>query len=526
MKLAWLLALAGAIQLCAGSKILAIVQMPSRSHHNLLERLVIELTKKGHEVTLITPYKQSKPVKNLKEIIIPDLYKNLTALMQPEKKDEESNMFEMRHMPKWLSLFIFPKMGPMYIDLLLSTPQLQQLINSNQNYDLVIGEVFLSESLLGGLSAKFKAPIIGLAPFMPNGWVNFWVGNPAPASYIPEPLLGFSPRMTFLQRVENTLFGLVGDIMYRCSYINEQDKVMRKYFGDDLPHLETIIKNTSLILVNHHFSLGFPRPYLPNMVEIGGYHINPPKPLPADLQKYFDESKDGVVYFSMGSHLKSAQLPNEKKQEILKAFSRLKQDVLWKFEDDTLKDVPKNVKILKWVPQSDVLAHPNLKLFITHGGLLSTTEAVTRGVPLIGIPVMGDQPLNMKYTTNAGFGLTLDFDDVTEDALYNAITEILNNPKYKENIKRGSVLIQDIPMTAMDTALYWIDYVLRHKGAPHLRSAAQDLKWHELYLLDVIGVLLIGSLTVVLVNFYVARLIFRRIFGKKSAKVSSKKKEN
>lgn len=84
-------------------------------------------------------------------------------------------MFEMRHMPKWLSLFLFPKMGPVYIDLLLSTPELQQLLNSNEKFDLVLGEVFLSESLLGGLSAKFQASLIGLAPFMANGWVNFWV---------------------------------------------------------------------------------------------------------------------------------------------------------------------------------------------------------------------------------------------------------------------------------------------------------------------------------------------------------------
>lgn len=109
----------------------------------------------------------------------------------------------------------------------------------------------------------------------------FKVGNPSPASYIPEPLLGFSPKMTFLERVENTLFGLAGDILFRAYYLDKQDKVMKKYFGDHLPHVENIIKNTSLILVNHHFSLAFPRPYLPNMIEIGGYHINPPKPLPA-----------------------------------------------------------------------------------------------------------------------------------------------------------------------------------------------------------------------------------------------------
>lgn len=63
----------------------------------------------------------------------------------------------------------------------------------------------------------------------------------------------------------------------------------------------------------------------------------------------------------MGSHLKSAQLPEEKKRAILRAFAKLKQNVLWKFEDDTLEDVPENVKISKWVPQSDVLGN----IFVT-----------------------------------------------------------------------------------------------------------------------------------------------------------------
>lgn len=96
-------------------------------------------------------------------------------MMQPDKNGEETNMLAMRHMPKWVSLFVFPIMGPAYIDLLLSTPEMHHLINSDESFDLVIGEIFLSESLLGGLSARFKAPIIGLAPFMPNGWINFWV---------------------------------------------------------------------------------------------------------------------------------------------------------------------------------------------------------------------------------------------------------------------------------------------------------------------------------------------------------------
>lgn len=87
-------------------------------------------------------------------------------------------------------------------------------------------------------------------------------------------------------------------------------------------------------------------------------------------------------------------------------------------------NITKTLKI--W---GSISAHPNLKLFITHGGLLSTTEAVARGIPLIGIPITGDQPVNMKIFSDAGFGITLEVDDITEDVFYEAIKEVLTNPK-------------------------------------------------------------------------------------------------
>jgi len=74
-----------------------------------------------------------------------------------------------------------------------------------------------------------------------------------------------------------------------------------------------------------------------------------------DLQKYLDEAPDGVIYFSMGSNLKSTELPESKKNAFLGAFSKLKQHVLWKWESDTLPGQPSNVNLGKWLPQSDIL---------------------------------------------------------------------------------------------------------------------------------------------------------------------------
>ena len=55
------------------------------------------------------------------------------------------------------------------------------------------------------------------------------------------------------------------------------------------------------------------------------------------------------------------------------------------------------------------VAHPNIRLFITHGGLLSTQETMQRGVPLLGIPIFGDQSLNMNRAAAAGCGLVIQF---------------------------------------------------------------------------------------------------------------------
>jgi glucuronosyltransferase len=74
-----------------------------------------------------------------------------------------------------------------------------------------------------------------------------------------------------------------------------------------------------------------------------------------ELQKYLDDAPHGVIYFSMGSNLQSSQMPESKRNAFLEAFSKFKQQVLWKWETDTLPGQPKNVKLGKWLPQSDIL---------------------------------------------------------------------------------------------------------------------------------------------------------------------------
>lgn len=74
-----------------------------------------------------------------------------------------------------------------------------------------------------------------------------------------------------------------------------------------------------------------------------------------DIEKFISEARHGVIYFSLGSNFFSNRMEEGKKRMFLDAFAQLQQRVLWKYEDDTLSNIPQNVMLRKWLPQTDIL---------------------------------------------------------------------------------------------------------------------------------------------------------------------------
>lgn len=68
-----------------------------------------------------------------------------------------------------------------------------------------------------------------------------------------------------------------------------------------------------------------------------------------------ESSKNGVVYFSLGSNVKSVNIPERVRNLLMQVFAELPYKVLWKFEKEELPGKPDNVVIRKWLPQQDIL---------------------------------------------------------------------------------------------------------------------------------------------------------------------------
>lgn len=147
------------------------------------------------------------------------------------------------------------------------------------------------------------------------------------------------------------------------------------------------------------------------------------------MKAFLDGAKHGAVLFSLGSNAKSTLLSKELISSILKVFSELEQRVVMKWEADKLEGKPDNVFISKWLPQDDILAHPNIKAFISHCGLGGMVESKYHGVPIVGIPIFGDQPGNAEILVAEGWGIKIEFAELNEDNLRKALREILDNPK-------------------------------------------------------------------------------------------------
>lgn len=77
--------------------------------------------------------------------------------------------------------------------------------------------------------------------------------------------------------------------------------------------------------------------------------------------------------------------------------------------------------------------------------------------------------------------------------------------RYSRAIKRISALLHDQPATPVERAVHWIEYVIRHKGTPHLRSVAHDLNWFQYYSLDVISFLMLINIITIKVLWVVCK---------------------
>ncbi|MPC29778.1 2-hydroxyacylsphingosine 1-beta-galactosyltransferase [Portunus trituberculatus] len=90
------------------------------------------------------------------------------------------------------------------------------------------------------------------------------------------------------------------------------------------------------------------------------------------------------------------------------------------------------------------------------------------GVPVLGMPVFADQHSNMFEVEKNGWGKVILWEELTPEVLTKKIFEVMNDEGLKKEAQQRSMLMMDQAQRPEDVAVYWLEYVIRHHGAPHL----------------------------------------------------------
>ena len=377
-------------------------------------------------------------------------------------------------------------------------------------FDLAVVDSFPLSRILFILPYALDIPFVSVTTGYELGLMRI----PFFPSFLPMQISGFSHKMDFKERCINTFFHL---ILATMPFKNNKDETLiQKYASHKgVKSWNDIARQSLLYFVNLEPVLNYPIPSMPHIIYTGGLSTKPAKPLPNDLKNIMDTAKDGVILLSFGSI--TTFLPQEISRKFAEAFAKIPQTVIWKQTGSFDFPVSKNVKLMKWIPQNDILGHPNTRVFITHSGNNGQYEVLYHGVAMLAFYIFGDQPYNAARVEFKGFGKKMDLKNFQVDELVDNLKELLNNEKYSKNIKKASAIFKDQPLPPKEKAAYWIEHVLKYGGS-HLRSHALDLPWYQYLMLDILallGFILLVLFLLIIFIIYLCKRVCRSSSGRK-----------
>lgn len=141
---------------------------------------------------------------------------------------------------------------------------------------------------------------------------------------------------------------------------------------------------------------------------------------------------------------------------------------------------------------------------------------------MLFIPFFADQQRNALKSVANGNALSLEFSMLTSELLDAKLEEILTNKVYYNRAKDLAKLFNDNLLHPMDEAIFWIEYVIRSKGAKHLKSNAVNMSWFSYLLLDILIIPIVG----VFIIYFALKSMFKSKNKNNKSKKQTTKKTN
>ncbi|XGW05292.1 hypothetical protein V3C99_016010, partial [Haemonchus contortus] len=331
-------------------------------------------------------------------------------------------------------------------------------------------------------------------------------------SIVPSFLLPYNSRMNFVERTINFVVAMIADIVSAEIGRNYKKVWSRHGVSTDDEYYKS---KTNYLLTNSDEFLEFGRPTSPKIVHVGGIALKETGPLSKDLQQIMEQTRVGVVYISFGSAVPTIKMPKYFRDAITEVAKTFKNyDFIWKVDEgDKIEGIP-NLYTFTWVAQQALLAHPNLRCFVSHAGLNSVLELTRSGKPSILVPIFADQFRNARLVEAKNTTIVIAKEDFTQDAFAVALQRVLGDISYSKRAERLASLMVNKPFPVRDRLLSSVNFSIQH-GRIYDYDFGKHLNALQYHSVDVIAFLIILLISTVFMWFYTCRYFFRKIFQAK-----------
>ncbi|CAL8137624.1 unnamed protein product [Orchesella dallaii] len=499
-----------------GANILFYIGMGSYSHRVPLQPLIDSLADKGHNVTFLSGFPAKSPNPKVTEFNPPKLLGFIEELM-----GDEFDVFSFRKNSKILMVwFLLPSLGAAACESLYADPVYLNWMNTSQ-FDIVVMDALVNECAYG-MAYHFKAKLISFNTAIQYPWnLESHNGIPDETSSVPDGMLHTPTNMNFLERTMNALVPMVWKAYRELWVFPKLEEITKKGLGlEEIPKFADLEANTSLMFMNTHWTTEYPRSYPPNVIPVGGIAGHGKgKPLPKKLEDFINKGKDGFIYVSFGTVGEFTKFDPEIRQAFVNTLFKFPNiQFIWKSTHPIQEKLPDNVLVEKWLPQKDILVHPKIKMYITHGGLGGIYESILSKVPMICFPIFAEQEYNANAMVQKGYGIKLELIGLKEDELTDAVSKILNDDSYKKSVVRVARLFTDRPMSPLDTAVWWVEFLLRNPDSTEfIRPLSVRQSWWVRRQLDVWAFVFLVAIVIIsiplLILYSVTKLILKKVFS-------------
>ncbi|KAF8386060.1 ugt-25 [Pristionchus pacificus] len=487
MKILLLFFLLGSVN---ALKFLAYSPQFAKSHVNFMGKISDILIDGGHEVVLLSPILDSSlgfaGTKKARIIEVPQCDHAVVY----EDFMQNSNAANAWTSDSFAAFFEWDAVFSSWISQCNATVLHPGLIQSlrDEKFDVAFAEAidFCAPGLFHLIGIDKWAVTDSLAI---NDAHFFYTHTPSNPSYVPTMMGGnMGEEMSFSERFSN-LFTFCFSKWFNERWFPVYDEMFRTHDKDIQP-VEELFASNSIVFTNSEPLVDFPRPSSARIIDIGGIVVSSGhKELNQTWSSILD-LRPQTVFISFGTVAKAYLMPEEYKKsvlEVIKSFPNV--TFIWKYEQpsDQISEGIDNLIESTWVPQSDLLHDRRVSAFITHCGQGSTTEAISAGVPLVVIPVAYDQLRNAQQVKRNGHGIMMEKTELsTPQTLKNAVKEILENKRYRENALKIKLMLEERPFNMKEIFIRNMEFLGKHGPLRQLDHYGRHLSFIQYYLIDVI----------------------------------------